>query len=336
MVKYLSKSTLLTNITEPLNENRISYYGVMNDGSSSTKTMDEKELFVIKTAATGVPKFSVMSLEDVADANAEGLKTALENLVGKLNLTVQCKDKELGLCTDGAPVNVKMHRLVKEEIGEHYQLILCPAHKIELAMHDAFKKLQINTDVEKDCINIYYFFKRANLKWRLFKRQSEFMNIPLVRYKRPTGTRWVEHQVDALDSTLKNLPIFLGFANVQITNPYNKQMKDAKARLQGYLKDNSQIVRIVSNCIKKDILTTLQPVSKVLQDSELILPQLITIASTGIKTIKKVSKLIEREREEAFKKPDIFPTVCKFIDELHTDPSNIFPERQSESRSPCH
>ena len=84
-----------------------------------------------------------------------------------------------------------MHRLVKEEIGEHYQLILCPAHKIELAMHDAFKKLQINTDVEKDCINIYYFFKRANLKWCLFKRESEFMNIPLVRYKRPTGIRWV-------------------------------------------------------------------------------------------------------------------------------------------------
>ena len=135
------------------------------------------------------------------------------------------------------------------------------------------------------------------------------MNIPLVRYKRPTGTRWVEHQVDALDSTLKNLPIFLRFANQQITNPYNKQMKYAKATLQGYLKDNSHIVRIVFNCIKKDILTTLRPVSKVLQDSELILPQLKTIASTGIKPIKKVSKLIEREREEAFKKPQIFPML---------------------------
>ena len=79
-------------------------------------------------------------------------------------------------------------------------------------------------------------------------------------------------------------------------------MKDAKATLQVYLKDNSQIVRIVFNCIKKDILTTLRPVSKVLQDSELIIPQLITIASTGIKTIKEVSKLIEHEREEALKK----------------------------------
>ena len=33
-------------------------------------------------------------------------------------------------------------------------------------MHDAFKDLKINTDVEKDYVNVYYYFKRANLKWR--------------------------------------------------------------------------------------------------------------------------------------------------------------------------
>ena len=107
MVTYLSKSILLNNITEPLNENRINYYSVMSDGSSSAKTMDEKQLFVIKTATTGVPKLSVMSLEEVADSNAEGLKRAFEHSIGKLNLTVRREDKELGLCTDGAPVNVR-------------------------------------------------------------------------------------------------------------------------------------------------------------------------------------------------------------------------------------
>ena len=34
------------------------------------------------------------------------------------------------MCTDGAPVNVAMYRLVKEKAGEHYKLTLRPAHKI--------------------------------------------------------------------------------------------------------------------------------------------------------------------------------------------------------------
>ena len=32
-----------------------------------------------------------------------------------------------------------------------------------------------------------------------------------VRYKRPTGTRWVEHQAAAIDSYLINLPAMIGF-----------------------------------------------------------------------------------------------------------------------------
>ena len=96
-----------------------------------------------------------------------------------------------------------MHGLVKDELGNHHQLILCPAHKLELIMHDAFKTVPLNTKCENDSVNIYHFFKRANLKWRLFKRQAIFMGQKLFKYKRPSGTRWVKHQVDVLDSSIK-------------------------------------------------------------------------------------------------------------------------------------
>ena len=163
----------------------------------------------------------------------EGLKVALQKSLEKLSLTKERKLQEICMCTDGAPVNVRMHELVKEEFGDHHQLILCPAHKLELAIHDAFKTVPLNTECENDSVNIYYFFKRANLKWRLFKRQAIFMGQKLFKYKRPTGTRWVQHQVDALESSIKNLPIFLGFANQQIFDRYNQQMKDSKPKLQG-------------------------------------------------------------------------------------------------------
>ena len=171
-----------------------------------------------------------MSLED---ADREGLKVALEKSREKLSLTKERKLQEIGMRTDGAPLNVHMHELVKEKLGNHHQLILCLAHKLEPAIHDAFKTVPLNTECENDSVNIYYFFKRANLKWRLFKRQAIFMGQKLFKYKRPTGTRWVEHQVDALESSIKNLPIFLGFANQQIFDRYNQQMKDSKPKLQG-------------------------------------------------------------------------------------------------------
>ena len=36
----------------------------------------------------------------------------------KLNLKVDRKDKELGICTDGAAVNVKMHR--RRNVGTYF------------------------------------------------------------------------------------------------------------------------------------------------------------------------------------------------------------------------
>ena len=91
------------------------------------------------------------------------------------------------MCTDGAPVNIHMHGLVKDELGNHHQLILFPAHKLELAMHDAFKTVPLNTKCENDSVNIYYFFKRANLKPRLFKRQAIFMGQNFSSIKDQVG-----------------------------------------------------------------------------------------------------------------------------------------------------
>ena len=213
IVRYLSKSNLIKNIREPVNSNAVKYYSVMNDGSSSAKTMDEKELFLMKTAAEGYPKYTVMSLEEPENAHAEGLKRAMENSFEKLNLVSPRKDKELGMCTDGASVNVVLHRLVKEEMGEHYLLVLCPSHKVELALKDSFKESTLNDRCEEDLRNTYYLFKKANLQWRLFKRQSRFMAQSYIRYRRPAGTRWTEHQVDALTSFNHNLPVFIAFAN---------------------------------------------------------------------------------------------------------------------------
>ena len=50
--------------------------------------MDEKELFIMKTAHKGEVKFHVMSLEEPVEANAEGLKAALKTFIMKRGINI--------------------------------------------------------------------------------------------------------------------------------------------------------------------------------------------------------------------------------------------------------
>ena len=95
LLQYLTKSIISSNITTLLSNSLMQYYSVHNDGSSSAKTMDEKELYIIKTAHKGDLKFHVMSLEEPSKANEEGLKAALENSIMKLGLNINQKEQEV-------------------------------------------------------------------------------------------------------------------------------------------------------------------------------------------------------------------------------------------------
>ena len=74
------------------------------------------------------------------------------------------------------------------------------------------KTLKNNLCQHTTCLN------RANLKWRLFKRHAITVGESYRRYKRPSGTRWVAHPSDALDSFLSNLACLLGYLHNQISD----------------------------------------------------------------------------------------------------------------------
>ena len=93
MLTYFSRPIITNNLTKPLNDGTIWYCSIHDDGSSSAKTMDEKGLFIIKTAHKGKVKFNVMSLEEPNEPNAKGLKATLENSIMKLGLNIEKKRK---------------------------------------------------------------------------------------------------------------------------------------------------------------------------------------------------------------------------------------------------
>jgi predicted DNA binding CopG/RHH family protein len=161
IMKYISISQQMTNITEPLNNDVLNYYSVLFDGASSAKCVDEKELFIIKTCVEGQPTFNVMSLEEPEECNVQGIKEAMEHSLSKMNFNFERKDKEIGMCSDGASVNPAVYKPLVEEFGDHYLLMLCPSHKFELAINDAFGSSLLNNATEKE---VYYFFKKSPLR----------------------------------------------------------------------------------------------------------------------------------------------------------------------------
>ena len=95
ILKYISISQRIKNITEPLNENILNYYSILFDGASSCKCVDEKELFVIKLCAEGKPIFHVMPLEVPEKCNAEGIKESIDNAVSKMKFNFSQSEKEI-------------------------------------------------------------------------------------------------------------------------------------------------------------------------------------------------------------------------------------------------
>ena len=51
------------------------------------------------------------------------------------------------------------------------------------------------------------------------------MKTSNCRFKRPSGTRWLSHQSDAIDVVFFNLSLLLGYFNNQLADPYNPAMK---------------------------------------------------------------------------------------------------------------
>ena len=57
--------------------------------------MDEKEVFIIKPTHKGEVKFNAIPSEERNEANAEGVKAALENSIIKFGLNIERKEREV-------------------------------------------------------------------------------------------------------------------------------------------------------------------------------------------------------------------------------------------------
>ena len=205
--------------------------------------------------------------------------------------------------------------------------MFCLSHRFELALNDAIQISKLNENSENSYTDIYYFFKCSLLHWRLFKRQNIFMELPRRKYKWFSGTRWVEHRIEALESHLINLPILIRFCDQQISSPHNSTIKKLKSKLEGVRKSVTSVTALIFNSVKPDVLEVVRPMSKILQETSLLSPTLLTTCTVTMENISWMSDLIENWKEKG-KIKELFPRTLKVLDSLEKESANLIPHQQ--------
>ena len=101
------------------------------------------------------------------------------------------------------------------------------------------------------------------------------MELTRRKYKQLSGTRWVEHRIEALDSHHIILSILIGFRDQQISS-HSSTIKKLKSKLGGVRKSVTSMTTLIFNSVKLDVLEVVWLMSKILQETSLLSPTLLT------------------------------------------------------------
>ena len=121
------------------NMTKARYYSILNDSSSDT-SITEKELVYVLFLEDGTPRIKYASIEDVKNANSEGILDCIKESFHRLGITDIYK-KIVGLNVDGASVNTGEFNGLgakMKAMAPWLEVIHCFNHRLELALKYSF------------------------------------------------------------------------------------------------------------------------------------------------------------------------------------------------------
>ena len=166
LILFLPNFLLREDVVNLLNDGTRLYFSHLYDGSSMGKTVDKKELNIIKTCNNGRSQFDVLTLLESHHTGSQGLHEALEKAVDSSNFKFNESERQVGIDSDGASPNLALCALEKEAVADHLVFTWCLSHKLELALKYAFKDKELDKKAQEQLSSEFYLFKKAILKWR--------------------------------------------------------------------------------------------------------------------------------------------------------------------------
>lgn len=132
------------------------FYSILIDGATDS-SVTENELVFVRLVNCGVPENHYLSIEDIQNANAQGILNWIEKSFERAEIA-DWKSNLVGFGSDGASVNLGskggVAALLKNEVP-HLISVHCIAHRLELAANNAIKSQKIMRDIQDVLTNTY-------------------------------------------------------------------------------------------------------------------------------------------------------------------------------------
>ena len=197
---------------EGLSENihKACYYSILNDGSSDT-TVSEKELVYALYLEDGKPKIGFVGIENVNNANTEGILECIKESFHRLGITNLSK-KLVGLNVDGASVNTGQHTGLGTRIKSltpWLQVIHCFNHRLELALKDAFSQFPAFSSVDSFITKLYYLYQMSPKRLRCLHKLADAQQKSVPKPTKAGGTRWLDFKYNAIKNALDHYGVYL-------------------------------------------------------------------------------------------------------------------------------
>ena len=117
------------------------YYSVLMDGSTDSSVTKPESIYILYLSKNGTSEVKFFSIESVKTADAEGLKSSLEEAFERIGI-LSFETRLHALNVDGASVNTGIHRGLDARIREHapwLAVVHCFNHRFVLGVKDTFK-----------------------------------------------------------------------------------------------------------------------------------------------------------------------------------------------------
>ena len=257
-------------LSEKLNNASPRFFSAMADGSTESGVV-EQELLFVRFLDNGLPVNRFLTVQSVKHADADGILHAIGNGFNYASV-VNWKDGLVGFGSDGASVMMGRQNGVLKKIKDdvpHLIEMHCVAHRLELAILDAFKGESILTELKDLLQGIYKHYHYSPKALRELNELAQVLELSVLKPVSVLGTRWTPHLHRALKVFLQNFTvIYTHFENTAArgdgasaamqgrARKTTKQMSDFKQVLfMHFMLDTLDVVSHLSLVMQKDAVT---------------------------------------------------------------------------------
>jgi hypothetical protein len=257
---------------------KVKFYSVLSDGSTDNSITEKEVIYVLyfdpysKDDEVEV-KLTFLYLKDVPKADAQGIKTAIEDSFHSLGiLPSELYSKLVGFGADGASVNSGNKNGVKALLEERAPWLVytwCIAHKLELALKDALDGTAFEK-VDEMLNKLYSIYNKSPKKLHELKvlhdvlKQSFDFEEGSLKPKRSSGTRWISFKLSALRLVLDKYGVYMQHLENLIADD-STNSKD-REKIRGYLRRWKSSQMLLNIALFIDVLNPAAILSKAFQE----------------------------------------------------------------------